>query len=81
MLYVLGAIFTVIALIIFKKSGCFFKAFLTSAVGGVAALCAVGTLSHFIPLTVGINWYSLLFSALYSVPGVVFMLLSKTFIF
>lgn len=81
MLYVLGAFITVIALFIFKKSGCFLKALLTSVVGGVAALCAVGTLSHFVPLTVGLNWYSLFFSALFSVPGVVFMLLSKTFIF
>ena len=81
MLYVLGAFAIVIALFIFKKSGSFFRALLTSAVGGVCALCAVGTISHFIPLSVGFNWYSLVFSALYSVPGVVFMLVSKTFIF
>ena len=81
MLYVLGAFITVIALFIFKKSGCFFKSLLTSALGGVCALCAVGAISHFLPLSVGLNWYSLAFSALFSVPGVVFMLLSKTFIF
>ena len=81
MLYVLGAVTAVIALMIFKKSGCFFKSLVTSALGGVVALCAVGTLSHFVPLTVGINLYSLFFSSLFSVPGVVFMLLSKTFIF
>lgn len=81
MLYVCGAITVLVALFIFKKSGCFFKSFFTSALGGVGALCAVGTLSYFIPLTVGLNWYSLAFSALFSVPGVVFLLLSKTFVF
>ncbi len=81
MLYVLGAVVTVVALLIFKKSGSFFKALITSALGGVCALCAVGVFSHFVPLTVGLNPYSLAFSALFSVPGVIFMLLSKTFIF
>lgn len=81
MLYVLGAVLLVIALFIFKKSGCFLKSFFASALGGVGALCAVSALSYFIPLTVGFNWYSLAFSVLFSVPGVVFLLLSKTFIF
>lgn len=81
MLYACGVITVLVALFIFKKSGRFFKSFFTSALGGVGALCAVGTLSYFIPLTVGLNWYSLVFSALFSVPGVVFLLLSKTFVF
>ncbi len=81
MLYACGVITVLVALFIFKKSGCFFKSLFTSALGGVGALCAVGTLSYFIPLTVGLNWYSLVFSALFSVPGVVFLLLSKTFVF
>ena len=81
MLYVLGAFVVIIALFIFKKSGCFFKAAFTSAIGGVCAMCAVGAVSHFVPLSIGLNWYSLAFSAFFSVPGVVFMLLSKAFIF
>lgn len=81
MLYVLGAFIVVIALFIFKKSGCFFKALFTSVLGGAISLCAVGAVSHFVPLSVGLNWFSLAFSALFSVPGVVFMLLAKTFIF
>ena len=81
MLYVLGAVIAVVALLIFKKSGSFFKSLFTSALGGICALCAVGVFSHFVPLTLGLNLYSLAFSALFSVPGVVFMLLSKTFIF
>lgn len=81
MLYACGVITVLVALFIFKKSGCFLKSLFTSALGGVGALCAVGTLSYFIPLTVGLNWYSLVFSALFSVPGVVFLLLSKTFVF
>ncbi len=77
MLYVLGVLFFLIALIIFKGSGSFFKAIFTSAIGGVGALCAVSALSAFIPLGVGFNWYSLAFSAFYSVPGVVFLLISQ----
>lgn len=81
MLYVLGAFFLIIALLIFKKSGNFFKAFLTSALGGVGALCAVSAVSLIVPVSVGFNWYSLAFSVFYSVPGVVFLLLSETFVF
>ena len=81
MLYVLGAVYLIVALFIFKKSGSFFKAFFTSAVGGVGALCAVSAVSLVVPLSVGLNWYSLAFSVFYSVPGVVFLLLSETFIF
>jgi hypothetical protein len=81
MLYVLGAFYLIVALFIFKKSGSFFKAFFTSAVGGVGALCAVSAVSLLVPLSVGLNWYSLAFSVFYSVPGVVFLLLSETFIF
>ncbi len=81
MLYVLGAFFLIVSFIIFKKSGNFFKAFLTSAVGGVGALCAVSALSFVVPVSLGLNWYSLAFATFYSVPGVVFLLLSETFIF
>lgn len=81
MLYVLGAVLLVVALLIFKKSGNFLKAFLTSAVGGVTALCAVSAVSLVVPVSVGLNWYSLAFSVFYSVPGVVFLLLSDTFVF
>ncbi len=81
MMYVLGAFFLIIALLIFKKSGKFFKAFLTSALGGVSALCAVSAVSLIVPVSVGFNWYSLAFSVFYSVPGVVFLLLSETFVF
>lgn len=81
MIYALGSVLLIIILLVFKKSGSFFKAFFTSATGGVGALCAVSALSYFIPLSVGFNWYSLVFSVFFSVPGVVFLLLSKTFIF
>ncbi len=77
MIYVLGVLFLLVALIIFKGSGAFFKSLLTSAIGGVGALCAVSAVSAFIPLGVGLNWYSLAFSAFYSVPGVVFLLVSE----
>ena len=80
MLYVLGAFLLLIALIIFKNSGAFLKSLISSVVGGIGALCAVSALSYFVPLTVGLNWYSLAFSAAFSVPGVIFLLVSKVFV-
>lgn len=81
MIYVIGVFLLCIALWIFKKSGSFIKALFTSALGGVGSLCAVGAISCFVPLTVGLNIYSLVFCALFSVPGTVLLLLAKTFLF
>ncbi len=81
MVYLTGIVLLLIMLIVFKKSGSFFRSFFTSALGGVGALCAVSAISYFIPLSVGLNLYSLAVSTVFSVPGVVFLLLSKTFIF
>ena len=80
-LYVFLAILLFIALLIFKISGSFFKSLITSVVGGIGALCAVGAVSCFVPLSLGINLYSLIFSILFSVPGTIFLLLSKVFLF
>ena len=81
MLYVFGALLLIIVLIIFKKSASFFKSFISSVAGGVGALCAVSALAYFIPLSVGLNWYSLAFSAMFSVPGVIFLLVSEAVLF
>ncbi len=80
-MYLIGGILLLIALFIFKKSGSFFKSMFLSVIGGVGALCAVSAVSYFIPLSVGFNFYTLAFSAVYSVPGVIFLLLSDTFLF
>lgn len=80
MLYVIGVLLLLIALVIFKNSGAFFKSLVSSAVGGVGALCAVGAMSYFIPLSIGFNWYSLAFSTVFSVPGVIFLLVSKALV-
>lgn len=81
MIYVIGAFLLLVGLMIFKNSGSFFKSVFTSALGGVGALCAVSAVSYFIPITVGLNWYSLAFSCVFSVPGVIYLLVSKTFLF
>ena len=81
MIYFIGVVLLVAVLLIFKNSGCFFKAFFTSALGGVGALCAVWAVNYFIPLSLGVNVFSLIFSVLFSVPGVIFLLLCKTFVF
>lgn len=78
-IYVIFGVLAVLAVLIFKKSGSFFKALLTSVLGGVGALCAVGAVSYFVPVSLGINFVSLGFAALFSVPGVILMLLVKTF--
>lgn len=79
-IYVVSAVLCAAALLIFKKSGCFFKSMFSSALGGVGALCAVSAVSYFIPLSIGLNVYTLVFSVLFSVPGVITLLILKTFI-
>ena len=81
MIYTIGVILLIIAIIIFKISGSFFKSFFSSALGGIGALCAVWAVGFFIPLSLGVNLFSVAFSMLFSVPGVIFLLVSKTFIF
>lgn len=81
MIYFIGVVLLFVVFLIFKNSGCFFKSFLTSALGGVGALCAVWATGFFVPLSLGFNVFSLVFSVLFSVPGVIFLLLCKTFVF
>ncbi len=80
MIYFIGVMLLLVALLIFKNSGCFFKSFFTSAFGGVGALCAVWAVNYFVPLSLGVNIFSVAFSVLFSVPGVIFLLLCKTFL-
>ncbi len=80
MIYFMGALLLIAVFLIFKTSGSFFKSFLTSALGGVGALCAVWAVNYFVPLSLGVNVFSLVFSVLFSVPGVIFLLLCKTFL-
>ena len=81
MIYFIGVLLLVVVFIIFKKSGCFFKSFFTSALGGVGSMCAVWAINFFVPLSLGVNVFSFVFSVLFSVPGVIFLLLCKTFLF
>lgn len=81
MIYFAGAFLLCLMLFVFKKSGCFFKSLFTSALGGVGALCAVGAVGYFVPLSLGINVYTIIFSSLFSVPGVILLLLGQTFLF
>lgn len=75
-----GVVLALVMLFVFKKSGNFFKSVCTSILGGLGSLCAVGAVSYFVPLSLGINLYSIVFGAVFSVPGVIFMLLAKTFL-
>ncbi len=81
MIYFIGVVLLTIVLIIFKSSGNFLKSFITSALGGVGALCAVWAVNFFVPLSLGVNIFSFVFSVLFSAPGVIFLLFCKTFLF
>lgn len=79
-LYIFLGFVVFISLLIFKFSKSFFKALFTSVLGGLGAICAVGAISYFIPISIGINWLTLTISALFSVPGVIMILLFNTFV-
>ncbi|MBR3789629.1 MAG: pro-sigmaK processing inhibitor BofA family protein [Clostridia bacterium] len=78
-LYIFVGFLIFIALVIFKISKSFFKALFTSVLGGLGAICAVGAISYFIPISIGMNWLTLLISSLFSVPGVILVLLMNIF--
>jgi len=81
MLYGICAVVVLIVLCVFKGSGKFLKAIFTSALGGVGALCAVNTLTYFVPLSISFNLFTIIFSALFSVPGVIALLVSDALLF
>lgn len=81
MIYAVGALFLLIAMGIYKKSGAFFKSLLTSVIGGVGALCAVNAVSYFLPVGIGVNPFTIAFSSAFSVPGVIFLLVSEALLF
>ena len=74
-LYIFLGVLVIIALFIFKISKKFFKSLFTSVLGGVGAICGVYTLSYFLPLTIGFNWLTVLIASLFSVPGVIMLLI------
>ncbi len=78
-IYVFVGFLCFIALVVFKITKNFFKALFTSILGGLGAICAVGAISYFVPISIGINWLTLLISALFSVPGVILVLLLNVF--
>lgn len=78
--YWILAVFGAVAFVIFKRSGCFFKSLFTSALGGLSALCAVWAVGTFVPISLGVNLFSAVFCAMFSVPGVICLLLLKTFV-
>lgn len=80
-MYLYIGIAIIVMLTIFKKSGSFIKSLVSSVLGGIGALCAVNAVSYFIPLSIGLNYTTLAFSSLFSVPGVIFLLVSDALIF
>ena len=79
-LYIFLGVLAFLVLVIFKFSKSFFKALLTSVLGGIGAICAVSAIAYFVPVSLEVNWLTLLISVLFSVPGVIMMLLLNVFI-
>ena len=78
-IYLFIGVLILISLLIFKSSKSFFKALFTSVLGGIGAICGVSALSMFVPISISINWLSLTIYALFSVPGVIMLLLINAF--
>lgn len=74
-LYIFLSILLISALISAKKSGSFIKSIITSIIGGLSALCAVGVIGQFITLSIGVNFLTVAIAVTLSVPGVIMLLL------
>ncbi|HZK21953.1 MAG TPA: pro-sigmaK processing inhibitor BofA family protein [Oscillospiraceae bacterium] len=74
-LYIFLSFLFVLALIFAKKSGHFIKSLITSAIGGLGALCAVGVIGQFVTLSIGVNFLTVAIAFSLSVPGVIMLLL------
>lgn len=70
----------VIIITVFIKSKHFFKSLFLSSLSGIGALFAVNVLSEMTGISIGINYITLLISALGGIPSVIALLVSR-FIF
>lgn len=75
------AVSLIAALLILKRSGHIVRVFFLNALGGAGALCAVCAVSRFVELSVGLNLFTVLFSCMFSVPGVILLLLLNALVF
>ena len=78
--YIITLLIVLVAIALFnaKKSGHIGKSLFMSAVGGLTALCAVGVLGQFMPLSIGVNLFTVTVATTLSVPGVTMLLLVGT---
>ncbi|MBR2875771.1 MAG: pro-sigmaK processing inhibitor BofA family protein [Clostridia bacterium] len=79
-IYIFAGFCLLAGLLVFKISKHFFKALAVSAFGGIGAVCAVCAISYFLPVSLSLNWLSLGLSAVFSVPGVILMLMLESFV-
>ncbi len=71
----------VLILAVFKKSRHFRKSLFLSALSGTGALFAVNVLSRITGISIGINYITLLISALGGIPSVIGLLMSRFILF
>lgn len=74
-LYIFLSVLLILALISAKRSGHFIKSIITSVIGGLSALCAVGVIGQFITLSIGVNFLTVAIAVTLSVPGVIMLLI------
>ena len=71
----------VIILAVFIKSRHFFKSLFLSSLSGIGSLFAVNVLSQMTGISIGINYITLLISALGGIPSVIALLMSRFILF
>ncbi len=73
----LFSIAAIAVLWIFRKSGHFFKSLFLSAVSGIGGLCFVNIIAPLTGVSLGANPFTLTFSALSGLSGVIAMLFAR----
>lgn len=78
--YILAALGAVAIIAARIKNGRIIAGTLLSAFQGIAVLYAVNIIGTLLSVHINVNWFSLLFCAFTSVPGVVMLLITDIFI-
>ena len=79
--YVIVVIGFAVTLFSAIKSGHFVKSTLNSALTGILSVLSVNLFGLFTGVTVAVNWYTLIFTAIFGIPGTItFVILNCCFL-
>ena len=76
---ILVCMYLIILAVFAKKSGSFFRTLLLSALSGVATMAMINVLTRFTGVTLPVNMYTVLSSAVLGIPGVLGLLVVRLF--